>query len=366
MARSRSLGRRLGRASVGAAFALALTVSAAPVRAAPAGAVDGGPCITFDAHGYRYIAFARSGVAEPGIYLATNRSGTWRLSPHPVTSGDRCAAITVDTSNHVHLLATRPLPADPNGNYDLYYATNKSGAWRASKVHYGEVGVASLAIDRTGRANIAITDEDGVFMFRRAADGGWLNPYATGGVASHLRVDPAGTLWLVVRDVSHRRFVRLMNRSGAWTVTRIPLPSSNAISFDLAIDGLGRRSIASYDGNTGYASIYRDAGSSWPRVDRTQAHPGRMLDEAVSEPGGSLHLMFGFFRPPDASGVVDQNRHAGRWQTQLVGYVSGYRADMDVDRRGRVGATFERDGVIWSYWNDWSGPPHRFRVSDLG
>src|SRR4051812_3022606 len=150
---------------VAVSVALALSIAAPQANAAPAGAIDRAPCIAFDAHGFRYVAFARSGVAEPGIFLATNRSGTWRLSPHPVTPGDRCAAITVDAASHIHLLATRPLPADPNGNYDLYYATNKSGAWRASKVHYGEVGTASLALDRTDRANIAISDEDGVFVY---------------------------------------------------------------------------------------------------------------------------------------------------------------------------------------------------------
>jgi len=351
------------RALAGALFSLAVLGPTA--QAAPVGKVDGGPCIAFDAHGYRYIAFGRTGVAEPGVYLATNRTGTWRLSLHPVTSGDRCAAIMVDASGHIHMLATRPIADDPNGNYDLYYATNRSGAWRASKVHYGEVGVASLAIDRTGRANIAISDEDGVFVFRRAANGGWLVAYDTSGVPSHLRVDPGGTLWLVVRDASHRRFVRLMNRAGDWTVSRIPLRYSNGVDIDLAIDGLGRRSLARYDGTTGYVNIYRDLGASWPRVDRTQAHAGRLLSEAIAEPDGSLHMLFGFFRPPDTSGVVDQNHHGGRWQTQLVGY-STDRSDIDVDRRGRVGAVFDRDGVIWSYWNDWTGTPHRFRVSELG
>jgi hypothetical protein len=353
----------LVRAIAGAALALSLT--ATPAHGAPQGAVDSAPCITFDTHGYRYIAFARAGVAEPGIYLATNRSGRWRLSPHPVTPGDRCPAITVDAAGHVHLLATRPLPADPNGNYDLYYATNKSGSWRASKVHYGEVGVASLAIDRTGRANIAISDEDGVFVYRRAASGGWLNPYATGGVPSHLRVDPAGTLWLIVRDVSHLRFLRLMNRSGDWMVSQIPLRYSKTVTVDLGIDAAGRRFLVAHNGTTGDLSIYRDLGGSWPRVGRTQTKPGRFLLEATSEPSGAIHLLLLYARSPTATGVVDQNRHGGSWQTQLVGYTSGSAADIDVDRRGRVGGAFVRDGVIWSYWNNWIGTPHRFRVSDL-
>jgi len=72
---------------------IGLATVALPVRAAPVGAVDGAPCIAFDALGYRYIAFGRTGITESGIYLATNRSGAWRVSPHPVTSGKRCAEI---------------------------------------------------------------------------------------------------------------------------------------------------------------------------------------------------------------------------------------------------------------------------------
>ena len=100
------------------------------------------------------------------------------------------------------------------GTTTLYYATNSSGAWRASKVHFGEVGTASLAIDRTGRVNIAITDEDGVFVIRRAASGGWPYRYATTGLVSHLGTDPGGGLWLFVADASHRRTVRLANSIG--------------------------------------------------------------------------------------------------------------------------------------------------------
>ena len=48
------------RAIVGPALALSLTAPAA--HGAPVGAVDGGACIAFDAHGYRYIAFGRTGT----------------------------------------------------------------------------------------------------------------------------------------------------------------------------------------------------------------------------------------------------------------------------------------------------------------
>ena len=131
----------LGRAC--ALALLAIATVAIPARAAPAGAVDGGPCITFDAHGYRYIAFGRTGIAEPGIYLATNRSGSWRLAPHPVAQGERCASILVDGAGHIHLLAVRAHPpSDPVTFSDLLYATNRSGAWRSSLVRVGEIGMA--------------------------------------------------------------------------------------------------------------------------------------------------------------------------------------------------------------------------------
>jgi hypothetical protein len=343
---------------------LAVLATVAPAQAAPAGAIDGGPCIAFDALGYRYIAFGRTGVPEPGIYLASSRSGTWRLSQHPIAKGERCAAMVIDAARYVHLLAVRALPDDPNGLGELRYSTNRSGTWRTSVVRYGEVGTTSLAIDRKGRATIATQDQDGAILLSRSATGGWVVRYDATGYISHLRVDPTGALWVVVADVGRQKVVRLTDRSGTWSASRIALSYRALLEFDLAIDGSGRRFLAVYDTGTGGVNIYRDLGSSWPRVDRTQAQPGRILTEVEIEPVGAIHLMLEYRRSATSWGVVDQNRHGG-WHTQLVGYTSGFRADIEVDDRGRVGGTFDRDGVVWSYWNPWTKPIHRFAVSDL-
>jgi hypothetical protein len=351
------------------AFAFAfigLAAVALPAHAAPVGSVDGGPCITFDNHGYRYIAFGRTGVTEPGVYLATNRSGSWRISPHPVAVGERCASILVDAVGHIHLLAVRAEPpSDPVTFSELRYATNKSGAWRSSLVRIGEIGMASVAIDRLGRASVATSDEDGMFLFQRSPSGGWTIRYDTTGPFSHLRTDRTGAVFMLISDAARDHIVRTANRSGIWRTSTTPLPFPYAEVLDLAIDSVGRRFAASYDAASGTVTVYRDDGTSWPRIDRTRAHPDRDLLDVEAEPSGDLHVMLGFERGGGALGIVDQNHHGGAWQTQLIGFVTDLYADLAVDRSGRVGAAFTRDGVVWSYWNDWKGAPHRFAISSL-
>lgn len=349
-------------AALFASLAIALVV-APPVLAAPPGAVDTNPCIASDALGYRYIAFGRTGAAEPGIYVATNRTGTWRLGAHPVAAGERCAAMTIDGGRHIHLLGLRAIPNDPNNLRELRYSTNQTGVWRSSIVRVGQGDIASLALDRTGRPNIATRDEDGALLYERTATGGWAIRYSVTGRTSHIRADPGGDLWVMMSDAKIDRFVRLTDRSGVWVATRIPVPFNQQHELDLAIDASGRRYLAVHDSTTGNVAIYRDRGSSWPRTDRTREPAGRRLVEMEIEPAGAIHLLFWRDLPTRAS--VDLNRHGGSWHTQLVGYTSGFWPDIEIDRSGHVSAAFDRDGSIWSYWNPWTKPPSRFAISGL-
>lgn len=354
--------RRVRRSFLAAAFALAML--AAPAEAAPVGAVDAGPCVAFDALGYRYIAFGRSGVAEPGIYLATNRSGSWRLTAHPVSPGNRCADILVDAKRHVHLLAYASSPDEPFVVTPLWYVTNRSGTWRRSLVYRSEVDFASLAFDRSGRPSVGLIDQDGYFVFERSATGGWARRLAGDGSISHIRADQTGILWALNQDLDRRRMMRLTDASGAWQTRRVTMPYSGRRYIDLAVDGVGRRFLAAYDADSGSVGIYRDQGTRWLWTGHVKAYPDRILLSLELEPGGAPHLMLLVGRTRDEWGIVDMNKHDGVWHTQLIGYGSPY-ADLAIDGRGRVAAAFDRDGVVWSYWNDWSGTPHRFKVSDL-
>ena len=138
---------------------------------------------------------------------------------------------------------------------------------------------------------------------------------------------------------------------------RIPLRYSNAVTIDLAIDGSGRRYLVTYEGETGLVTVYRDAFGAFARVERTQAHAGRFLSKAVSESSGDLHVLLRYFRATHV-GVVDQNRHGGRWQTQLVGYVGAFgRADIDVE--GADASPLPSSEMGSSGATGTTGPEHR-------
>jgi len=313
--------------------------------------------------GHRYIAFGRAGVAEPGIYLATNRSGAWRIGAHPVAHGERCAAIVIDGGRHVHLLVVRAIRGHPSEHSELRYSTNRTGSWRASIVRVGEIGLASLALDRAGHPNVAGTDVDGAFLHERTASGAWASRYDVTGSTSHLRADPDGNLWVVMSDVGNLRFVRLTDRSGAWAASRVPVPFDQQAELDLAIGASGRRYVAMYDGATGRVTIRRDLGATWPVVDRANQPVKRHLLEMDIEPSGAIHLLFLRVEPNRA--VVDLNRHGGAWTTAFIGYTTAFWSDLELDHRGRLSATVDRAGVVWSYWNPWTKPPNRFAISNL-
>jgi hypothetical protein len=352
----------LARAVAGAALALAILAS--PAQAAPLGAVDTGPCVAFDALGYRYIAFGRTGVAEPGVYLATNRSGSWRITKHPISPGNRCVDMLVDTHRYIHLLAYESSPDEPFVLTPLWYVTDRSGTWRHARVYNNEVDFASLAIDRSGRPNVGLIDQEGYWLYQRSANGRWAARLAGDGSISHIRRDSAGRLWAVNQDLDRRRMTRLTDASGTWQVRRVATPYAGRRDIDLVVDQAGRRFLFAYDPANGRVGIYRGVDNGWVSTGQTRAYPDRILRSAELEPAGAPHLMLFFGRTRGEWGIIDMNRHDGVWHTQLIGYGS-FEADMAIDARGRVAAAFDRDGVVWSYWNDWKGAPHRFAVSSL-
>ncbi|MFH1231370.1 MAG: carboxypeptidase regulatory-like domain-containing protein, partial [Planctomycetota bacterium] len=90
--------------------------------------------------------------ASDTLKYATNSSGTWQTYTIDDTSGNVWdAAITVDSSNYVHLSY-----GSANG---FMYATNASGSWVISNVDESWTGGgSSIAVDNSGGIHISYKD----------------------------------------------------------------------------------------------------------------------------------------------------------------------------------------------------------------
>ncbi len=127
------------------------TVSGWQVRTIASGAV-GSPALAIDQWSKRYVAFVRTAGSAPGLYLATDRSGTWTTTRISSQTGIGSVRIALDLARHVHVAYTR----EAGATSIVRHATNASGRWVVSTVS-GPGGGRSpeLAIDSAGRPRVA-------------------------------------------------------------------------------------------------------------------------------------------------------------------------------------------------------------------
>ena len=127
------------------------TVTGWHVRTIASGAVES-PALAVDAWSKRYVAFVRTGGSAAGLYLATDRSGTWTTTRISSQTGLGSVRIALDLARHVHVAYTRE--AGPTSI--VRHATNASGRWVISTVSGPGGGWSpELALDSAGRPRVA-------------------------------------------------------------------------------------------------------------------------------------------------------------------------------------------------------------------
>lgn len=132
-------------------------------RGAPSLAVDGGSL---------HLAFARAGV-NPGIYYTTDSSGSWS-TPTQLTSGpaDRSVSLAVDSAGTSHIVLASPLNPDP-GLYELtgtstFTATKVAGTGVSDENPSLTLAGSTLALSFTRTSG-----SDGVYEDSRDVSGSW-------------------------------------------------------------------------------------------------------------------------------------------------------------------------------------------------
>jgi hypothetical protein len=123
---------------------------------------DASPSIAIDSGGKLHIAYVHGGSA-PGIYYATNKTGTWVRTRLTRSYSDGAPSIAVDGAGHVYVATTRnSWAADPG----VYVMTNATGTWvKARVVASFEAGDVALAVTSSGLARIVFATSTGVLEY---------------------------------------------------------------------------------------------------------------------------------------------------------------------------------------------------------
>ena len=124
------------------------------------------PTIAIDAAGKAHIAYVRFGTA-PGVYYATNKSGTWVITRLTKSYSDGPPSIALDGTGKVYVATTRgPWAASPG----IYVMTNTTGSWVVARVVATEIaGPVSLAVTSTGLARLVYDSDLAVHEYENNA-----------------------------------------------------------------------------------------------------------------------------------------------------------------------------------------------------
>jgi hypothetical protein len=277
-----------------------------------------------DAAGHVYVAFGRSSTV---VYVLSNRSGTWRTMYAFKTSAD-LRSLSVTGGGRLHLL----LETDSGSVLDR---TNRTGTWRTVTLATGADFGPALSLDRSGHVTAAWTRSGSVYVDKNRT-----GTFRT----TRLTTTSSDRLLGLTTDTAGHRFVLLdrtglgsglalaTDRTGSWvTGTIVAGDLSGVTSASLAIDAGGFVNVA-YTGNAGggYAS---DATGVWI------ATPLPQLDRIL------------LVTPDDATGIrvvgtrgtdlVAVRTDPGGWIVDVVAAASGLCQDARLDASAVIHAVCE-------------------------
>lgn len=132
------------------------------------------PSFRIDQWAKRHVVFVRRSGPGPGLYYATDRSGTWETTRLTTATDVATPRLLLDPAGSAHVVYARSDVTAPR----VLYATNASSAWQTSTVS-GATGGSNpeIALDPTGRPVVAFPGGPSFaaapVWVARLADGVW-------------------------------------------------------------------------------------------------------------------------------------------------------------------------------------------------
>lgn len=213
-----------------------------------------------------------------GLDYVTNRSGSWRVTHIPSSRRDSSSAIAL-VGGRVFVVSERGENCDcvPSGSTGLVLATNASGTWRLSRLTND--GGSSVALRVAGgKLHMAYVRHGGIAYWVRSPSGSWTTRQVVSAgsdpidqLVSHIGVDLAidskGKVHIAYdradEGASRPGVFYVTNKSGSWVRRRVT--SSDLDWLDrILIDPSGRPVIGySHESGDGRFRVARLLSGAW-------------------------------------------------------------------------------------------------------
>ena len=125
------------------------------------------PSLAHNAANKLGVAWTSNYSFSPGLYFATDASGTWVKTKVTSSTWDDGAALKFDGAGKAHILFSRYTPDAPG----IYYATNATGTWVVTRVATGLADAVELVLDASGKAHATFRLE-GIYYLTNST-GSW-------------------------------------------------------------------------------------------------------------------------------------------------------------------------------------------------
>jgi len=271
--------------------------------------------ITNDSNGYSHISYFD--LANFDLKYATDKSGSW-----VVTSVDSSGvvglytSIAVDSNDDVHISYY------DSTNDDLKYATDKSGSWVVSSVDTsGDMGqYTSIAVDSNDDVHIsyydASTDD---LKYATDKSGSWvLTSVDTSGDVGYytsIAVDSNDAVHISYYDLTTTDLNYATDKSGSWVVTSVDTSGDVGYYSSIAVDSNDDVHISYYDLYNKDLKYATDKSGSWvvTSVD-TSGIVGRWTSIAVDS-NDDVHISYYDATNTDLKYATDKS---GSWVVTSV------------------------------------------------
>jgi hypothetical protein len=140
----------------------------------------GQPSLKIDALHKRHLVYVRRSGTAPGLYYATDRTGSWQTTRLTSATDVEWPRLVLDSARHVHVAYVRSVP----GFSRVLYVTNATGRWVTSTASAPAGGSSpEIGLDAAGRPVIAYTaarsSEGGPAWMAERVGSGWVRSRAT-------------------------------------------------------------------------------------------------------------------------------------------------------------------------------------------
>ncbi|MGW8178425.1 MAG: hypothetical protein ACWGQW_06625 [bacterium] len=189
-------------------------------------------------------------------------------------------AITVDSSDKLHICYTADLDLGATRDDRLYYATNASGSWVITEVASDANYYVSLALDNAGNVHIAYQGTGiagGLYLwYATNSSGSWITEQLTpGGEWAYIALDSSTHVHICH---VHHLLQYTTNASGSWVTTQIH-------------DRLGGRGSIAVDSSDKVHVLWDVAGGvGYMGIDYLTNASGSWVTETIVEFGGAVSM----------------------------------------------------------------------------